>query len=448
MKKKLLVLAGVLAVFSASAQAQWINQPVALPAPAEIVFQLSAVDASAAWATTFDTAAGENTKRLVHTRDGGQTWNSLIVSGLSADDYVTSVCGLDASTAWVSVGSSSFSAGGKLLKTSNGGQTWTAASGVFINNGSLPRQVKFSDATRGIAVGEGINSTSAFEVLTTSNGGASWQQTIAGSIPGRIPGEQLVAPVPTLQVLGTRVWFVTDKGRLFRSSDFGANWSVSVIGLGNDVVNLAFRDASNGVAVDEDGNIARTSNGGLTWNTLAPSGPLHAISVAAVPGTSTYVSVGIDGEPGGAGSSYSTNDGQTWTAIESTRNHALVSFASATVGWSGSLLVDANGDIRNNGVLRYTGATLSTNTALAASLGLEVYPNPASDGRFTLRAPGLKSASRFTVLDALGRVVATQVWNAAALAPACLDLSGQAPGVYVLELPTPQGVVREKLVVR
>ena len=448
MKKKLLMLAGVLALFSASAQAQWINQPVALPAPTEIVFQLSAVDAAAAWATTFDTDAGEYTKRLVHTSNGGQTWSSLIVSGLSADDYVTSVCGLDANTAWVSVGSNFLPAGGKLLKTSDGGQTWSAASGVFVNAGSLPRQVKFSDATHGIAVGEGINSTSAFEVLTTTNGGTSWQQTIAGNIPARSTAEQLVTPVPTLQVLGTRVWFATDAGRVYRSSDRGLTWSVSSTGLTSYIASLAFRDANNGLVMGENGTMASTSNGGQTWTRITPSGPWHAISMVAVPGTNTYVSAGIDGEPGGAGSSYSVNDGRNWTALETTLSHALISFAGPTAGWSGSLAVNAAGDISNNGVNRYTGGALNTTAALAAQVGLRVYPNPSTGGQFTLTAAGLPGVAFAKVLDGLGRVVETQVWNAPQAASMRLDLSKQAAGVYVLELTTPTGIVSQKLVVR
>ncbi|MBD2717072.1 T9SS type A sorting domain-containing protein [Microvirga sp. STR05] len=448
MNTKLLVLAGALTLFAGSSQAQWVNQPVVLPAPTEIVFQLSAVNASAAWGTTFDTNNGEYTQRLIRTSNSGQTWNALTVGGLTANDYVTSVHGLDANTAWVSVGSNFAPAGGKLLKTADGGQTWTAASGVFVSTGSLPRQVKFSDATHGIAVGEGINSTSAFEVLTTSNGGTSWQQTVASNIPARIVGEEIVSPFPVLQVLGTRAWFATDEGRVFRSSDRGLTWSVSSTGLTSYIANLAFRDASNGLVMGENGTLASTSDGGQTWTRITPSGPLHAVSMVAVPGTNTYISAGLDGEFGGSGSSYSTNDGQTWTAIESTRNHALISFVGPTVGWSGSLVVDAVGDISNNGVNRYNGPALSTSAALAAALGLQVYPNPSADGRFTVEAPGLKSASRISVLDALGRVVVSQPWSAAAIAPASLDLSRQAPGVYVLELPAPQGIIRPRLVVR
>ena len=147
---------------------------------------------------------------------------------------------------------------------------------------------------------------------------------------------------------------------------------------------------------------------------------MRSIGLDKVPGTRTYVSTGFGDFD--AGSSYSTNDGQTWTAIESAINHALVDFVSPTVGWSGGLLVDADGDaVGGNGVNKYTGQPLATNAALAAQLGLSTYPNPSPDGNFTVRAPGLKTAATVRVLDGLGRQVLAQRWAAPQLAPLTLS---------------------------
>ncbi len=68
-----------------------------------------------------------------------------------------------------------------------------------------------------------------------------------------------------------------------------------------------------------------------------------------------------------------------------------------------------------------------------AVVAVEVYPNPAPGGRFTLHAP---AGAHLTVTDALGRVVLTQV---AVAGRAVVDLSAQAAGIYALRLTWPDG---------
>jgi hypothetical protein len=46
------------------------------------------------------------------------------------------------------------------------------------------------------------------------------------------------------------------------------------------------------------------------------------------------------------------------------------------------------------------------------------------------------------VLDGLGRQVLAQDWCTPHGAPLALSLNGQAAGVYVLEVSTPEGIVR------
>ncbi|UOG76825.1 hypothetical protein MTX78_09545 [Hymenobacter tibetensis] len=70
------------------------------------------------------------------------------------------------------------------------------------------------------------------------------------------------------------------------------------IGKAPSKLDGAFRNAANGLAKDEEGNLTRTTDGGLTWTPVLPTGPLHVTGLDNVPGTSTYVSVGITGEIG------------------------------------------------------------------------------------------------------------------------------------------------------
>ena len=239
--------------------------------------------------------------------------------------------------------------------------------------------------------------------------------------------------------VGNTLWFGTDEARVLRSTDRGATWTAAATGVESPEA-LAFRDASNGLVMNEEGDFARTTDGGLTWTPFTPTGPVHTIGLDNVPGTRTYVSTGFGSY--GPGSSYSTDDGQTWTAIESTRHHFLVDFVSPMAGWSGALLVDAQGDpTGGNGFHKYAGSALATNAA-AARLGVSSSPNPSPDGRFTVQSGRLTAPAAVRVLDRLGRLVLAQTWHSPQTAPLQLDLAGRAAGVYVLEIATPAGPVR------
>lgn len=93
-------------------------------------------------------------------------------------------------------------------------------------------------------------------------------------------------------------------------------------------------------------------------------------------------------------------------------------------------------------------STITANANPAVAGALSVYPNPSSDGVFSLASlqnPGVATAA-LSVTDALGKVVLQQ-----AAAPTSeangrqLDLRGKPAGVYLLRLNTAEGVVVRKL---
>jgi photosystem II stability/assembly factor-like uncharacterized protein len=131
---------------------------------------------------------------------------------------------------------------------------------------------------------------------------------------------------------------------VFRSTDGGNSWKVATtpITAGNassGIFSIAFKDAKHGAIVGGDykketeggSNVAITNDGGATW-TLAkgprPSGFRSA--VAYIPDSRKPVLVAV----GPSGSDYSTDDGASWSSIESPGYHAL-SFARASgEGWA------------------------------------------------------------------------------------------------------------------
>jgi hypothetical protein len=82
-----------------------------------------------------------------------------------------------------------------------------------------------------------------------------------------------------------------------------------------------------------------------------------------------------------------------------------------------------------------------------AGASLQVYPNPTPTGQMTLELTGYRLTTQLTVLDALGRVLISELLPAnAGTATRTLDLKGVATGVYLLRLRNTDGVETRRLV--
>ena len=81
-----------------------------------------------------------------------------------------------------------------------------------------------------------------------------------------------------------------------------------------------------------------------------------------------------------------------------------------------------------------------------AGASIQLFPNPTPDGRATLELSGLRSATQLVVLDALGRVVSSELLPATTgVVTHSLDLSRMASGVYLLRLSNAEGVATRRL---
>jgi photosystem II stability/assembly factor-like uncharacterized protein len=297
---------------------------------------VSAASATVAWAS----GSGGTFAR---TTDGGATWRSAVVPGAQQLDF-RDVEAVDANTAYLlSIGPGEQS---RIYKTTNGGRDWALE---FTNHN--PRAFfdafAFWDAHTGIAMSDPVDGR--FILIKTTDGGANWKELPRESLPPALEGEGAFAASGTcIAVQGSKnVWFATggaSAARVFRSTDGGQSWEVTTtpITAGNassGIFSIAFGDAKHGVIVGGDykkeveggNNVAITTDGGATW-TLAkgprPSGFRSA--VAYVPNSKRRVLVAV----GPSGSDYSTDDGASWSSIDSPGYHA-VSFARASdKGWA------------------------------------------------------------------------------------------------------------------
>lgn len=427
MKKTLLAL---FAFVSISASAQWVEHTPGLPAN-HYVNYLSVPTANAVWGTTLDASSqtAPPTNQFVRSVDGGTTWTVGTLTGVPTSEQVSNIHALSADTAYISTYDAVAGAGGGVYVTFDGGSTWTKqATAAYTAGSSFPNIVYFYDNNNGVTMGDPLGGY--FEIYTTSDGGTNWTRIATDSIPAELAGEYGLTNV--YDAVGDTLWFGTNLGRIYRSTNMGRSWTVSTTGL-TSIGDVAFSTSTYGI-IREGGssNVKKTTDGGLTWTNLLFNGTIFSYDIADVPGTpGMFVSVGDDGSGGGVfGSSYSLDSGNTWVDLD-TLIHTSVEFFNLSSGWSGGI---SNGTA--GGMFEWTGATVSA-TTIAASTSFAVYPNPANE---VLNVRSASQVSLIEVMDLNGKVLKSQSFNAP------IDVKELSSGIYLIKVTSADNVSVERFV--
>lgn len=297
---------------------------------------ISAVSSTVAWASG-------SVGTFARTTDGGKTWQASVVPEAASLDF-RDVQAVDANTAYLlSIGEGDKS---RIYKTTDGGKTWVLQ---FIN--SNPKAffdaIAFWDAQNGISFSDPVDGR--FVVIKTNDGGNTWKEISPEKIPPALTGEGAFAASGTCLITQgkSNVWFATGgaaKARVFRSTDRGETWSVADTPIiagkpAAGIFSIAFKDAKTGVIVGGDyekekevsDNAAITRDGGQTWQLVKDARPSgYRSCVVFVPGTKPLTLIAV----GPSGSDYSTDDGASWTSIDSTGYHAVSFMAAEDAGWA------------------------------------------------------------------------------------------------------------------
>jgi hypothetical protein len=181
------------------------------------------------------------------TTDAGLTWNNAPGGGFPfcirrmRDGSITSLHGS--------------ATGSHLYNTTNGGTTWSASSG-FVDWDSFAFAQDSCDAARFYVSNEDLVApTDDFSsIFVTSNAGATWRRTKDGP---------LAFFTGSLAVSSHAVYCPTTKDGIYRSTDRGLTWK----NIGGPIVSgdtrlIAAIDDNTIIAVDDDGNVWRTTNSG------------------------------------------------------------------------------------------------------------------------------------------------------------------------------------------
>jgi photosystem II stability/assembly factor-like uncharacterized protein len=465
MKKNLLTLVAILWAFTG--KAQWLNQNAGFTNDTLGFYEMSLPDRNTAWAVCYDGKGGLLSTRPVldftRTTNGGNTW----MPGKMGDDRTlrfSNISAIDDREAWVAMhkigpvngqygvgAGGSFERGGGVFHTTDGGSTWEHASaGELFNNNSVPRFVHFKDKNHGIAVGD--PNGEYFEVYLTNNKGKKWKRVSRSNLPAARLNE--MGWISGHAVIGNTIWFGTSAGRIYKSADFGQNWTAHTVDAvyGSYIHEIAFLDdGRTGVAHGRSGNftfVFSTTDGGLTWTNYFQPNNWKNSRLTAVPGTNAFVSTALHSNPLYRGSAVSYDAGQTWTEIENTANKAVCRFFDDKTGYAGGFFVTGpplRGGIFKSEIVFQTNASLNNKTVksnsenklaipakeVSANL-VKAWPTPARDViNISLEEPLAGTPSIISLITPDGKVVQTRRSSASRLQ---LDVRALAPGLYVLRI--------------
>jgi photosystem II stability/assembly factor-like uncharacterized protein len=332
--------------------AEWISQASGFTTIRAINY-MSAADSNAVWATAFDPAAPTGAcSDFTRTTDGGNTWTPGVVTnttGLAS----AMVFAMSATKAYDAMYKVSGNKPMGIYVTTDGGTTWSRqTTASFSNASSFPDCVHFFNENDGWALGDPINNE--FEIYTTTDGGTNWTAVSGANIPNPLSGEFGV--VGYYSAVHDTLWFGTNMGRVYHSTDKGHTWTVATVApFDGKYIKPTFRTGMHGIVQDKSngttGAICETFDGGVTWTPVTTTGPIYATDLSYVPGTgNVWVS---SGSSGSLGSSYSFNGGHFWNDFVGTQGaeYMQMTWLNNHCGWAGGV----NSSATENGIYKFIG---------------------------------------------------------------------------------------------
>ncbi|MEP7145480.1 MAG: T9SS type A sorting domain-containing protein [bacterium] len=371
---------------------------------------ISVVNQNTAWIAT-----GSATPLVYRTTNGGTNWTPIPTTGILLDLFC--VWGVDSSTAYVGDGGASGGAGGnaKFYKTTNSGVTWTVVGSTGGTAGFF-NGIVFSKTMPSFGIAQSDPPTGVgmpYYISVTTNGGVNWNPLTPAppGIPTQASAQNSVVCIDNLFYgfgLGNNA-----PARCYLTSNGGTSWYIGTLTgvAGGFVSGLAFKDnklVGLGAASASLPNIARTTDGGVTWSSInVGTGVTGYCTIKWIEGTNTAY---LSGNVGASGVvKKSTDGGLTWATMTTSGLTGITHMEFKRVGTT----VYGYAATANGAVLKLTDIVTGiepSNSVIPSDYKLEQnYPNPFNPSTSINFSIPFSSKVTLKVFDALGKEVATLV---------------------------------------
>lgn len=418
----------------------WIKQNTGFASPLRGINQIFIVNPNTVWAKAYD---GTNTANIIReftkTTNGGNTWVPGTISFTNSSNYgianIFAFSDMNAYAAMYPTGST----GGVIAKTIDGGATWSVA-GSPNYSASWLNFVHFFNTNDGVCMGNPNNND--FVIYTTANGGASWTTVPAANIPNTITNE--AGTVNFFDTYSNTVWFGTNAGRVFKSTDKGINWTASSTGTNNRIL-LTFKNANVGFATmtTYPYTVKKTIDGGTTWNTFTPTGYFVKMPrLDFVPGTASMW-VDVSGYPG-KGSAYSLDDCASFLNIDTgSVQYTCVSFYDQSAGWAGGF----NTTAQDGGIYKWNNAMITSveNTIITDENNISIYPVPANDIINLAFGKVDNDNAVVSIYDLTGKLIITENIKAISNDIIRLDVRREKRGLFFITVRNGNNITTKKI---
>ena len=207
---------------------------------------------------------------------------------------------------------------------------------------------------------------STYHIYRSTDGGNSW--TFIQAIGDPINSLEVVSPTELYFPSGTKV---------YKSTNNGQSWTdLNSTNPSGAIYSILHLSAGNLIATCND-EIMKSTDGGITWNFMAPTGlPSASVARRALiksPGDTLYMATDT-----AKGIYWSADQGQTWDTTGS-------GLANSTQTFRGSLMISKGGYLFaspvNSGIYRsinpVTASQIIGNDPPVSNLTLLAYPNPS-----------------------------------------------------------------------
>ena len=443
----------------ATRNSPWLVQNTGFNNPSRGINQIAIVNAKTVWAKAYDgSGLGANVFEFTRTTNGGSTWKHGFFTANNMQTLYKGCGNLSPINDTICY-ASLFPAdaqphGGSVIKTTDGGKTWIEQSVSFST--SWLDWVVFFDANNGICLGD-PNASHQFIAYTTTDGGSNWIP-----VSSLINDASLIAQtteygtVGYVDHVGNTIWFGTSKGRVYKSTDKGINWTVTSTGFPIET-DIRFQDTLIGIAFNYKTTTSayaakKTTDGGATWNTLNPTGAFRQFFIAPVPG-STNVWANVSPDTSRCGSAYSTDACESFVSVDAGSaytgafQYTSVSFFDNHTGWAGGF----NMDSLNYGIFRWD-STLTFGTGFGVNekklnqLNINIYPNPSNSGLFNIDFENSNSEKPLVeVFDIIGNKVFDTELNVISNNVYQINLSNNNSGIYFVKITSNSNTYSRKI---